>query len=144
MKVYFTKLNKDAVIPTYAHPGDAGMDIRTIEDVELNPHETKIIHTGIAVALPVGYELQVRPRSGLSLKTPLRIPNAPGTIDSGYRDEIGVIMENISNEAFKISKGDRIAQLVLAKYAVIDFIETNDVKTIGDNRGGGFGHTGIK
>jgi len=144
MKVYFTKLNKDAVIPTYAHPGDAGMDIRAIEDVELNPHETKIIHTGIAVALPVGYELQVRPRSGLSLKTPLRIPNAPGTIDSGYRDEIGVIMENTSNEAFKINKGDRIAQLVLAKYATADFVETEDVKTIGDNRDGGFGHTGIK
>src|SRR5574344_2884718 len=96
MKVYFTKLNKDAVIPTYAHTGDAGMDIRAIEDVELNPHETKIIHTGIAVAIPEGYELQVRPRSGLSLKTPLRVSNTPGTIDSGYRDEIGIIISNTS------------------------------------------------
>lgn len=143
MKVYFKKLVSDAVLPTYAHRGDAGMDVRSIEDVVLKPHEVRVIKTGLAVAIPEGYEIQVRPRSGLSLKSPLRIPNSPGTIDAGYRDEIGVIMENNSNQEFTINKHDRIAQLVLAKYEECEFVEAEDIKEIGFDRKGGFGHSGI-
>lgn len=143
MKVYFKKLVSDAVLPTYAHRGDAGMDVRSIEEVVLKPHEVRVIKTGLAVAIPEGYEIQVRPRSGLSLKSPLRIPNSPGTIDAGYRDEIGVIMENNSNQEFTINKHDRIAQLVLAKYEECEFVEAEDIKEIGIDRKGGFGHSGI-
>ena len=158
-------------LPEYAKPGDAGMDVRAAEEVIIKPGETKIIPTGIKVALPDGYELQVRPRSGLSLKHPLRIANAPGTIDSGYRDEVGIIMTNTLPESnwekydeevgicgyknceldheepflpgvYQINKGDRIAQLVLARVETIDFQQVDDVKVRGLGRGGGFGSTG--
>ena len=95
-KVYIQICKSDIEIPQYANIGDAGMDIRAAEDVLILPGETKIIPTGIKVAIPEGYELQVRPRSGASLKTPLRIANSPGTIDSGYRDEVGIIVSNAS------------------------------------------------
>ena len=85
-----------AKVPAYATPGDAGMDIAAIEDIKIKPGQTVIVRTGLKVAIPEGYEIQVRPRSGLSYKTPLRIVNSPGTIDAGYRDEIGVIMQNTS------------------------------------------------
>src|SRR5674476_622467 len=116
-------------LPFYANPGDAGMDVCAAAEVVIAPGETKIVPTGLKVAIPEGFEIQVRPRSGISFKTPLRIPNSPGTIDSGYRDELGIIMTNTSsidnNEiltiadkgnisgTYKISKGDRIAQIVL-------------------------------
>jgi len=108
-------------LPEYANPGDAGIDIYAAEDVTINPGETKIIPTGLKVAIPTGYEIQVRPRSGLSAKTPLRVPNSPGTIDAGYRDEVGVILTNTSQAnngeflitekgnkhgSYKICKGD--------------------------------------
>ena len=115
------------------------------------------------MVLPTGYEIQVRPRNGLSLKTPLRIANTPGTIDSGYRDEIGIIISNCSkfrdelntysinekgnkNGIYSIKFGDRIAQIVLCKYETIEFqkVEKGIVKTLGINRGGGFGHTGTR
>lgn len=127
------------------------------------PGETKVIPTGLKVAIPEGYELQVRPRSGLSLKTPLRIANAPGTIDSGYRGEIGVIISNMTPISadycstysvdetggkpgiYEIKKGDRIAQIVLCRYETMEFevVEEGRVQTLGLNRGGGFGSTGI-
>ena len=91
------ELSEDAQIPTYANVTDAGADIYSIEDVTVHPGETVFVHTGIKVAIPDGYEIQIRPRSGLSLKTNMRIANAPGTIDAGYRDEIGVIVTNIDN-----------------------------------------------
>lgn len=94
--IKFTKCRESAVLPSYAKAFDAGMDIVAAEDVLLAPGETKLVPTGLKVAIPQGYELQVRPRSGLSLNTPLRIPNSPGTIDSGYRDEICVILNNSS------------------------------------------------
>jgi dUTP pyrophosphatase len=152
---------KEVTLPFYANPGDAGMDVCAAEEVILRPGETKIVPTGLKLAIPVGYEVQVRPRSGLSLKTPLRISNSPGTIDSGYRDELGIIMTNssencISEKALQettskgnikgsyiIKKGDRIAQLVLQRVPRMKLKLVDSVNDIGENRGGGFGSTGI-
>ena len=160
-------INEDAKIPTYAHTGDAGCDVYAVEDCIINPGETKIIPTGLKMAIPEGYELQVRPRSGMSAKTKMRVANAPGTIDSCYRGEIGIIIENIEpnfkdidytfNEdgsieinsiihgsAFHITKGDRIAQLVLnevpkaAFYLVEDIGEYSELSYRGE---AGFGST---
>lgn len=160
----------DAKIPTYAHIGDAGCDVYAIEDCVINPGETKIISTGLKMAIPEGYEIQVRPRSGMSAKTKMRVANAPGTIDSCYRGEIGIIIENIEpnfkdidytfNEdgsikinsivhgsAFYVTKGDRIAQLVLnevpkaAFYLIKDIGEYSDLSLRGDE---GFGSTDEK
>lgn len=155
-KVYIEN-NTDFELPKYSHVLDAGMDLRSNEEVTIYPGETKVIKTGIKVSIPDGFEIQIRPRSGISLKTPLRVANAPGTIDAGYKDEIGVILTNSSlkgNEEkfldekgegiYKIKKGDRIAQMVLCKFYKIDFEEVSDITTTGENRGGGFGHTGIK
>lgn len=142
--VYIEKMSDDIITPVYASDGDAGMDIRVNEDIVIKPHETKLVSTGIKVAIPFGYEIQVRPRSGMSLKTNLRIANSPGTIDSGYRDELKIIVTNISmNEDLIINKNDRIAQIVLCKYEKISFCEVEDITTIEGNRGGGFGHSGI-
>lgn len=135
---------RDVSLPTYANFDDAGMDVRSAIDYTLEAHTTTIIPTGLKVALPPHYELQVRPRSGLSVKTGLRIANAPGTIDGGYRDEVGLIITNTSDEAYDIKKGDRLAQLVLAHYCQVIFEEVQDIKKVGHNRGGGFGHTGLK
>ena len=154
----------DAKMPTYAHLTDAGMDIYLTEDVTIHPGETKLIPTGIKVALPLGYELQVRPKSGRSLKSKLRIANTPGTIDAGYRDEIGIIVDNIDqvikggelDEAGRLtgilwgsditlSKGEKIAQLVLSEVPKAVFYEVESVSTIeNDGRNGGFGSTGDK
>lgn len=146
-------------LPEYANFGDAGMDIRAAEDIDILPGETVVIPTGLKVAIPIGYEIQVRPRSGVSLKTPLRLVNSPGTIDSGYRDEMGVIMHNSSKEGteiysisekgnkqgiYRINKGDRVAQIVLNEVPVIKWSICDDVATIGINRGGGFGSSGVK
>ncbi|MFR1518075.1 MAG: dUTP diphosphatase [Clostridia bacterium] len=132
-------------LPAYAKEGDAGMDVRAAETVEIRAGETVLVPTGLKMAIPDGYEIQVRPRSGLSLKTPLRLANAPGTIDAGYRDEICIITQNTSPDtSYKIEKGDRIAQFVLQKVPKILFKETKDVKQIGSDRGGGFGSTGVE
>jgi len=146
-------------LPEYAHLGDAGMDIRAAEDIDILPGETVLIPTGLKVAIPVGYEIQVRPRSGVSLKTPLRLPNSPGTIDSGYRDEVNVIAYNSSKGGeevysisekgnkqgiYRIKKGERIAQIILNEVPVIKWKQVGDVSLEGDNRGGGFGSSGIK
>lgn len=136
---------EDVQLPAYARLHDAGMDVRAAISVDLAPQETKIIPTGLKMAIPEGYEIQVRPRSGLSVKTPLRVSNAPGTIDAGYRDEIGIIMTNTSLDTpFHIEKGERVAQFVLGRVPRIQFILTDDVSTIGTNRGGGFGSSGVK
>jgi dUTP pyrophosphatase len=150
-----------AIIPSYAKEGDAGMDVFAAEEVLIAPQETVIIPTGIKLAIPEGYEIQVRPRSGISFKTPLRLSNSPGTIDSGYRDELGIIITNTStsneeNEilgidckgnrkgTYKINKGDRIAQIVLQIVPKIKFTVVESVGNIGKNRGGGFGSTGVR
>lgn len=132
-----------ARIPVYARTGDAGMDVCSIENVSIKPGQTIIVKTGLKVAIPVGYEIQVRPRSGLSLKTPLRLANSPGTIDAGYRDEVGIIIQNTSStEVYEIKEGDRIAQFVLQQVPAITWIRVDDVQDIGQNRGGGFGSSG--
>jgi dUTP pyrophosphatase len=152
---------EDAKMPTYAHLTDAGMDIYLTEDVTIHPGETVLIPTGIKVALPLGYELQVRPKSGRSLKSKLRIANTPGTIDAGYRDEIGIICDNIDpvirsadidengrlynvlwGSDIMLSKDEKIAQLVLSEVPKAVFYEVDSVAGIGDNRQGGFGSTG--
>lgn len=140
-------------LPKYAHDGDSGMDLRSAIDIEIKPGETLLVPTGLKVAIPEGYELQIRPRSGLSLKTSLKV--SLGTIDSGYRDELGIIVTNASciasindenDKTYKIAKGDRIAQMVLTKFEYIDLEEVCEGKleNLGKNRGGGFGHSGVK
>ena len=144
IKIFVEKCRDSAILPEYANPGDAGMDVHAAQDTELSPGETKIIPTGLKLAIPDGYEIQVRPRSGISLKTPLRLANSPGTIDSGYRDELGIIMTNTACEGiYLIKKGDRIAQILLAPVYKIEFEEVERVEDIGENRGGGFGSSGI-
>lgn len=125
--VKIQKIHENAILPTYAHNTDAGADIYSIEDVEIPPHTTTIVKTGLKVAIPIGYEIQIRPRSGMSLKTTLRVANAPGTIDSEYRGEIGVIIENIGDITTKISRGDKIAQMLIAPTPMIKWIEVNEL-----------------
>lgn len=141
--VKIVKIYEDSQIPKYANPTDAGADIYSYETVNLKPNETRVIKTGIKVAIPNGYEIQIRPRSGLSLKTPLRVANSVGTIDALFRQEIGVIMWNSSNtEEVKIEKGDRIAQMLIAPTPMIKFVEVEELDET--NRGEGFGSTGRK
>ena len=130
-------------MPAYATPQSAGMDIRAnlTEPVELKPFERKLIPTGLYIALPEGYEAQLRPRSGLALKHGLTLLNTPGTIDADYRGEIGVILVNLSMEPFTIADGERICQMVIATHAHVewDAVEALDETERG---AGGFGHTG--
>ena len=132
-------------MPTYATSQSAGMDLRANleEPVVLHPMERRLIPTGLHIALPEGYEAQVRPRSGLALKHGLTVLNAPGTIDADYRGEIGVVLINLSQEDFTINDGERIAQLVVALYEQVEFslVETLDETERGE---GGYGHTGVK
>ena len=132
-------------LPTYATEQSAGMDLRAdIEQpVTLKPLERRLIPTGLHIALPQGYEAQVRPRSGLALKHGITVLNTPGTIDADYRGEIGVVLVNLSNEDFVVNPGERVAQMVIAKYeqAVLQTVDTLDETERGE---GGYGHTGVK
>lgn len=143
VKVKITKLNPDAIIPEYAHPTDAGADISAIEETTINAGETKLVKTGIAVAIPAGYEIQIRPRSGLSIKTGLRIPNTPGTIDTEYRGEICVPIWNTGETTYTIEKGMKIAQMLIAPTPMIKWDEVETIEELGiTNRGAnGFGST---
>ena len=181
VEVHIELCRENAVLPEYAKAGDAGMDIYAAEDIIIKPGKTVIVPTGLKLAIPKGYEIQVRPRSGISLNTPLRIVNSPGTIDSGYRNELGIIINNSSNiesnadscrsedinidinidinevptkiltlenkgnrmGTYIIKKGDRIAQIVLQEVPKIKFTVVKSVKNIGEDRGGGFGSTGV-
>ncbi len=157
----------DAKIPQYANTSDSGMDVYALDDYTIAPGETKLIPTGIKLALPPGYEIQVRPKSGRALKTKLRIANTPGTVDAGYRDEIKVIVENIEppikdieydfddngtpiiksilhGAAHTIGKGEKFCQLVLMEVPKAALYRVEQVGEIGENRGGGFGSTGLK
>ena len=157
----------DAKIPQYANTSDSGMDVYALDDYTIAPGETKLIPTGIKFALPPGYEIQVRPKSGRALKTKLRIANTPGTVDAGYRDEIKVIVENIEppikdieydfddngtpiiksilhGAAYTIGKGEKFCQLVLMEVPKAALYRVEQVGEIGENRGGGFGSTGLK
>lgn len=133
-------------LPRYANVGDAGMDVRAAEDVEIKPLETKVVSTGLKMVIPEGYEIQIRPRSGMSLKTGLRVANAPGTIDSGYRGEVGVILTNTSNQEYYIKKGDRIAQMVMCRYVGMEIreLEEREILKYSSKRGtGGYGSSGM-
>mgnify|MGYP000876634854 CR=1 FL=1 len=184
--VYVEIIGEGIKLPSYQKPYDAGMDVCAAQDIIIRPGETVIVPTGLKFAIPEGYEIQVRPRSGISLKTPLRIANSPGTIDAGYRDELGIIISNSSPEehieglatevntnefdaingatnahtstintlltlnskhnkkgSYIIKKGERIAQLILAAVPRMNLITVDSVKSIGTDRGGGFGSTGV-
>lgn len=135
----------DAVLPEYARENDSGMDVYAPEEYKIYPGDTVVVKLGFKVVVPEGFELQVRPRSGMSLKTPIRVANSPGTIDAGYRGEVGVILQNTECNSlmpFIIKKGDRIAQIVLQEVPRIRWTKVENVVDIGKNRGGGFGHTG--
>ena len=132
-------------LPDYATAQSAGMDLRAniSEPITLAPLERRLILTGLHIGLPVGYEAQVRPRSGLALKKGITVLNAPGTIDSDYTGEIGVILINLSNEPFVIENGERIAQMVIARHEQAEFVPV-EVLDETERADGGFGHSGVK
>lgn len=157
------RIRAEARLPFYANHGDAGLDISAAEEIIIYPGETKTVATGLILNIPYGYEVQIRPRSGLSLKTRLRLPNAPGTIDSGYKDELKILIHNASPDcssdteiydlscksnpaaAYKINVGDRIAQMVFAKVSSATIVEVDEFSSEDvPNRGGGFGSSGVK
>jgi dUTP pyrophosphatase len=142
MKIKILKLNEAAILPQYAHPNDAGLDLYSIEDQEILPGESKLIHTGISIELSPGTEAQIRPRSGLALKHQITVLNTPGTIDADYRGEIGVILINHGKTTFNINKGMKIAQLVIAPviHAEIEEVQQLNSTIRGDN---GFGSSGV-
>lgn len=142
VEIYIEKCHENAKIPSYANPTDAGCDVYAVEHTTINPGETKIIPTGLKVAVPAGWMLSVRPRSGMSAKTNIRVANAPGTIDAGYRNEVGIILHNTGTTAYEINIGDRIAQFVIEVSPMIKFVSVDDINSIEGNRGGGFGSTG--
>lgn len=132
-------------LPAYATPQSAGMDLRANikAPITLRPMERRLIPTGLHIALPEGYEAQVRPRSGLALKHGLTVLNSPGTIDADYRGEVGVLLINLSQEDFVINDGERIAQMVIARHEQADFVVVEELDQT--ERGeGGYGHTGVK
>ncbi|MBK5292188.1 MAG: dUTP diphosphatase [Acidobacteriia bacterium] len=142
MKLRLKRLHPDAVVPRYAHgPGeDAGMDLHAVEDATLLPNVPRAVPTGLSIELPAGFEAQVRPRSGLALKHAITLPNAPATIDPGYRGEIRVILLNLGTQPYPVRKGDRIAQMVICRYETVEWEEGELTDTV---RGeGGFGSSG--
>ena len=142
MKLRIERLHPDAQLPAYAHgPGeDAGMDLCAVEDVRLEPGVPGLVPTGLRVEVPPGCEAQIRMRSGLALKHALILPNSPGTIDPGYRGEVKVIVLNLGRDAYVVKKGERIAQMVVARYEAVEWDESALAES---SRGaGGFGSTG--
>ncbi len=143
MKILWKRIDPAAQLPSYAHPGDAGMDIRSIEDLTIPPGGGRaLVHTGLVMQLPPDAEAQVRPRSGLALKHGVTVLNAPGTIDAGYRGEVGVILANFGDAPFVVEKGMKVAQIVVAH---VEQAEIEEVQETDDtDRGtGGFGSTGL-
>ncbi|MEH6789969.1 dUTP diphosphatase [Parasphingorhabdus sp.] len=132
----------DLPLPSYETAGSAGMDVRAAEERVIAPGQRGLVGTGLAFAIPEGYEIQVRPRSGLALKKGIGIPNTPGTIDSDYRGELKVILINHGEEEFVIARGDRIAQIVVAPVQRGNLVETDDLDRT-DRGSGGFGSTGV-
>ena len=132
-------------LPQYATLQSAGMDLRANlnESIVLKPLERCLVPTGLYIALPEGYEAQVRPRSGLALKKGITVLNAPGTIDADYRGEVGVLLVNLSQEEFVVNDGERVAQMVIARHETADFIEVAELDET-ERGAGGYGHTGVK
>ena len=146
MNIKIKKLHPDAVLPTYATDGSSGFDLVALEDVTFGPGETKLVKTGLAMAIPKGYELQVRPRSGVSLKSPFRVANAPGTVDSDYRGEICVIITNTSRQHLTVTllRGKAIAQGVICPVVIPETFEVVDSLDETVRGEGGFGSTDVK
>lgn len=143
MTLAFKRVHPEAVLPAYAHESDAGMDIRSVAEVVIPARGRALVPTGLVVLLPPNYEAQVRPRSGLALKSGITVLNTPGTIDAGYRGEIGVILFNTTDTDFAVHKGDRVAQIVIAPVTRVEVVETDSVEET-DRGAGGFGSTGAK
>jgi len=141
--VKIQKVHADAKVPAYQTVGAAGCDVCSVGHWQLEPGKREAIPTGLSVEIPQGYEIQVRPRSGLALKKGVTVLNTPGTIDSDYRGEVKIILVNLSHETFKIEPGERIAQLVLAPCVQADFQLAESLSTT-DRGAGGFGSTGVK
>ena len=142
MQLRIQKLRPDAILPKYAHGSheDAGMDLCAVDDATLEPGVPRLVPTGLTVEIPPGYEAQVRPRSGLALKHAIAMPNAPGTIDPGYRGELRVILLNLGRDPYTVHAGDRIAQLIVARYEAVEWLEGELADSA---RGtGGFGSSG--
>ncbi len=143
MTLKIKKLSEGAHLPAYAHPGDSGLDLFSVEHVTIQPGDSKLVKTGISIELPTGTEAQVRPRSGLALKNKVTVLNSPGTIDEGYRGEIGVIMINHGKMEFVIEPGMKIAQMVIQPVLTVQVVESAELSDT--SRGtGGFGSTGNK
>lgn len=143
MTLAFKRIHPEAVLPAYAHESDAGMDIRSVAEVVIPARGRALVPTGLVVLLPPNYEAQVRPRSGLALKSGITVLNTPGTIDAGYRGEIGVILFNTTDADFAVHKGDRVAQIVIAPVTRVEVVETDAIEET-DRGAGGFGSTGAK
>ncbi len=141
MKIQISRADPNVKLPSYATQGDAGLDLYSSENHVLKPGERKLISTGVKIAVPLGYEAQVRPKSGLAVKHGISVVNTPGTIDSGYRGVVGVIAINHGQEEFKVEKNSKIAQMVINK---IEQAELEEVSSLDETeRGeGGFGSTG--
>jgi dUTP pyrophosphatase len=142
MQIRIQRIHPEAILPKYAHgpEEDAGMDLHAVEPVTLEPGVPRLVSTGLTIELPPGFEAQVRPRSGLALKHAITMPNAPGTIDPGYRGELRVILLNLGREPYAIAPGDRIAQMIVARYEAVEWLETELATS---RRGaGGFGSSG--
>jgi len=142
MRISIRRLHPNAVLPSYAHgpDEDAGLDLHAVESVTLEPGLPGLVPTGLAIELPPGFEAQIRPRSGLALKHAITVPNAPATIDPGYRGEIRVILLNLGPVPYQVAPGDRIAQLIVARYEAVEWVEGD----LADSRrgAGGFGSSG--
>ena len=142
MTVRFRRIHPSAELPAYAHQDDAGMDLRSMEDCVVPRGGRRLVRTGLQMELPPGFEAQVRPRSGLALRHGVTVLNTPGTIDAGYRGEVGVILANFGDADFSVAKGDRIAQMVVAPVLRAEIAEA-DALDCTDRGTGGFGSTGV-
>jgi dUTP pyrophosphatase len=142
MRIRIQRLREDARLPDYAHgpDEDAGLDLHAVDAVTLEPGVPRLVPTGLAIELPSGCEAQIRPRSGLALKHAITLPNSPATIDPGYRGEIRVILLNLGRESYQVQPGDRIAQIVIARYEPVEWDEAP--LTPSRRGGGGFGSSG--
>ena len=141
LELKIKKIHSDAVIPSYVHEGDAGFDLVSVEDYVLRPGERRAIGTGLQVEIPEGYEMQIRPRSGLAFKQGVTVLNSPGTIDVGYRGEIKVILVNHSDGNYEVKKGERIAQGVINELPKVTIVEVSELSETARGEGG-FGSTG--
>lgn len=142
MSLKVERIHKDAILPNCAHEGDAGLDLYSVEEIIINSGESALIKTGIKIELPKQTEAQVRPRSGLALKFGITVLNTPGTIDEGYRGEVGVILINHSKNSFTVEKGMKIAQMVVKPVWKVEVIEVENLSST-ERAEGGFGSTGL-